>query len=153
MTLPRSLNFVRYSPRLPPSFTSPDHYLPLVMFLNALASVSTALRPRALRQIIASTPRLSARIPSPSIRINHSALAVQTRYSSHVALENLAPPAGTSKNKRRVGRGVGSKRGGHTSGRGHKGAKARGTGNPYEGFEGGQTPLYRRVPKLGFVNV
>ncbi|MCE3232113.1 MAG: ribosomal protein [Rickettsiaceae bacterium] len=55
------------------------------------------------------------------------------------------------KNRKRVGRGIGSGTG-KTCGRGHKGQKSR-TGVAINGFEGGQTPLYRRVPKRGFVNI
>lgn len=54
--------------------------------------------------------------------------------------------------RRRVGRGVGSGLG-KTSGRGHKGQKARSGGGVRRGFEGGQTPLYRRLPKRGFTNI
>ena len=54
--------------------------------------------------------------------------------------------------RRRVGRGVGSGLG-KTSGRGHKGQKARSSGGVRRGFEGGQTPLYRRLPKRGFTNI
>ena len=54
--------------------------------------------------------------------------------------------------KKRVGRGVGSGLG-KTSGRGHKGQKARSGGGVRRGFEGGQTPLYRRLPKRGFTNI
>ena len=54
--------------------------------------------------------------------------------------------------KRRVGRGIGSGLG-KTSGRGHKGQKARTGGGVRRGFEGGQTPLYRRLPKRGFKNI
>lgn len=63
----------------------------------------------------------------------------------------LRPPAGAVKKRKRVGRGIGS---GHaqTSGRGHKGQKARSGGKIPPGFEGGQMPLIRRVPKRGFVN-
>ena len=56
----------------------------------------------------------------------------------------------TSKNRKRVGRGVGSGYG-RTSGRGHKGYKAR-SGSSVRGFEGGQTPIYRRLPMRGFVS-
>lgn len=56
---------------------------------------------------------------------------------------------GTAKKKKRIGRG--GSRGG-TSGRGHKGQKARSGGSPRVGFEGGQMPLYRRLPKRGFTN-
>ncbi len=67
-------------------------------------------------------------------------------------LTNLKPAKGSVKTNKRLGRGQGSGWGG-TSGKGHKGAKAR-TGNKRKkGFEGGQMPLQRRVPKFGFTNV
>ena len=61
-------------------------------------------------------------------------------------------PATEKVTKKRVGRGVGSGLG-KTSGRGHKGQKARSGGGVRRGFEGGQTPLYRRLPKRGFNNI
>ena len=61
-------------------------------------------------------------------------------------------PAFERKSKKRVGRGMGSGLG-KTSGRGHKGQKARSGGGVRRGFEGGQTPLYRRLPKRGFTNI
>ena len=61
-------------------------------------------------------------------------------------------PATKRETKKRVGRGVGSGLG-KTSGRGHKGQKARSGGGVRRGFEGGQTPLYRRLPKRGFTNI
>lgn len=61
-------------------------------------------------------------------------------------------PAQKSKTRTRVGRGMGSGLG-KTSGRGHKGQKARSGGGVRRGFEGGQTPLYRRLPKRGFTNI
>ena len=61
-------------------------------------------------------------------------------------------PATNSKTRTRVGRGVGSCLG-KTSGRGHKGQKAITGGGVRRGFEGGQTPLYRRLPKRGFTNI
>ena len=61
-------------------------------------------------------------------------------------------PAEKKTARRRVGRGVGSGLG-KTSGRGHKGQKARSGGGVRRGFEGGQTPLYRRLPKRGFKNI
>jgi large subunit ribosomal protein L15 len=64
-------------------------------------------------------------------------------------LNELAPAAGSKPVKKRVGRGIGSGLG-KTCGRGHKGQKARKSGNPKPGFEGGQMPLQRRVPKFGF---
>ena len=66
-------------------------------------------------------------------------------------LGNLHPTVKT-KSKKRVGRGMGSGLG-KTSGRGHKGQKARSGGGVRRGFEGGQTPLYRRLPKRGFKNI
>jgi len=66
-------------------------------------------------------------------------------------LYNLKPAEGSTKNRKRVGRGEGSKRGG-TSTRGHKGAKSRSGYSRKVGFEGGQQPLQRRVPKFGFTN-
>ena len=66
-------------------------------------------------------------------------------------LDELSP-AVAKQTRRRVGRGVGSGLG-KTSGRGHKGQKARSGGGVRRGFEGGQTPLYRRLPKRGFTNI
>lgn len=66
-------------------------------------------------------------------------------------LHNLKPAEGSTKNRKRVGRGEGSKKGG-TSTRGHKGAKSRSGYSRKVGFEGGQQPLQRRVPKFGFTN-
>lgn len=66
-------------------------------------------------------------------------------------LNNLKPAKGSTHYKRRLGRGPGSGLGG-TSTRGHKGAKSRSGYSKKEGFEGGQMPLQRRVPKYGFKN-
>ena len=66
-------------------------------------------------------------------------------------LEDLKPAAGSNKKRKRVGRGDGSGHG-KTSGRGHKGQGARSGGNTKPGFEGGQMPLQRRLPKRGFRN-
>lgn len=66
-------------------------------------------------------------------------------------LHNLKPAAGSVKNNKRVGRGQGSGRGG-TSTRGHKGAKSRSGYSRKRGFEGGQMPIQRRLPKRGFKN-
>ncbi|MBQ9467302.1 MAG: 50S ribosomal protein L15 [Muribaculaceae bacterium] len=66
-------------------------------------------------------------------------------------LHNLTPAVGSNKSKRRIGRGPGSGKGG-TSTRGHKGAKSRSGYKNKIGFEGGQMPLQRRVPKGGFKN-
>ena len=67
-------------------------------------------------------------------------------------LHNLKPAAGATHNGKRVGRGYGSGKG-RTSTRGHKGAKARSGDKKKIGFEGGQMPLQRRVPKFGFKNI
>ncbi len=67
-------------------------------------------------------------------------------------LNELQPAAGSKKDSFRVGRGHGSGNG-KTSGRGHKGQKARSGGGVRPGFEGGQMPIYRRLPKRGFTNV
>lgn len=66
-------------------------------------------------------------------------------------MEGLKPPAGAVKKKKIIGRGVGSGMG-KTSTKGHKGQNARKGGGVRVGFEGGQTPLYRRIPKRGFKN-
>jgi large subunit ribosomal protein L15 len=66
-----------------------------------------------------------------------------------MGLENIKPASGSVKNKKRIGRGEGSGTGG-TSTKGHKGAKARSGYSKKIGFEGGQQPLQRRVPKFGF---
>lgn len=67
-------------------------------------------------------------------------------------LNNLQPAAGSVKTEKRIGRGTGSGMGG-TSTRGHKGAKSRSGYSKKIGFEGGQMPLQRRLPKFGFKNI
>jgi large subunit ribosomal protein L15 len=67
-------------------------------------------------------------------------------------LNNIKPAAGAKHAKRRVGRGIGSGLG-KTAGRGHKGQKSRSGGFHKVGFEGGQMPLYRRLPKRGFISL
>ena len=67
-------------------------------------------------------------------------------------LNELKPPAGSRKDRKRIGRGQGSGHGG-TSGKGHKGQNSRSGGGVRVGFEGGQMPLQRRLPKRGFTNV
>lgn len=67
-------------------------------------------------------------------------------------LHDLKPAEGARKDKVRVGRGTGSGCG-KTSGRGHKGQKSRSGGGVRPGFEGGQMPIYRRLPKRGFKNI
>ncbi len=67
-------------------------------------------------------------------------------------LSNLKPAPGSTKNRKRIGRGPGSGTG-KTSGKGHKGQNARSGGGVKPGFEGGQMPLQRRTPKRGFTSV
>lgn len=67
-------------------------------------------------------------------------------------LSNLKPAEGSIKHSKRIGRGAGSGKGG-TSTRGNKGAKARSGYHSKIGFEGGQMPIYRRLPKFGFTNI
>jgi len=67
-------------------------------------------------------------------------------------ISDLAPEPGSRKTRKRVGRGPGSGHG-KTSCKGHKGQKARTGGGTKPGFEGGQTPLHRRLPKRGFTNI
>src|SRR5512134_869302 len=66
-------------------------------------------------------------------------------------LNEIRDKAGATKTRKRLGRGIGSGLG-KTSGKGHKGQKARSGGQRFVGFEGGQMPLYRRLPKRGFKN-
>jgi large subunit ribosomal protein L15 len=68
-----------------------------------------------------------------------------------ITLSTLAPAPGSHRTRKRVGRGPGSGLG-KTSGKGHKGHKARTGGGTNPGFEGGQMPMYRRLPKRGFTN-
>ncbi|WP_223703211.1 50S ribosomal protein L15 [Sutcliffiella deserti] len=67
-------------------------------------------------------------------------------------LHELKPTEGSRKERNRVGRGTGSGNG-KTSGKGHKGQNARSGGGVRPGFEGGQTPLFQRLPKRGFTNI
>ena len=78
-------------------------------------------------------------------------MAKEPKAPRVVTLSNLAPAAGSTQYRKRVGRGVGSGLG-KTSGKGHKGHKARTGGGTNPGFEGGQMPMYRRLPKRGFTN-
>ncbi|HYC33645.1 MAG TPA: 50S ribosomal protein L15, partial [Gemmatimonadales bacterium] len=68
-----------------------------------------------------------------------------------MTLSNLSPAKGSTQSRKRVGRGPGSGLG-KTAGKGHKGHKARTGGSTNPGFEGGQMPMYRRLPKRGFTN-
>jgi large subunit ribosomal protein L15 len=77
---------------------------------------------------------------------------VNTREVRKMKLHELAPAAGSNKKTFRKGRGIGSGNG-KTAGKGHKGQNARSGGGVRPGFEGGQMPLSRRIPKRGFVNI
>ncbi len=69
-----------------------------------------------------------------------------------VGLNNLRPPRGSRKKPMRVGRGIGARKS-KTAGRGNKGQRSRGGYSRRAGFEGGQMPLHRRLPKRGFTNI
>jgi large subunit ribosomal protein L15 len=71
--------------------------------------------------------------------------------ADRITLGNLKPAKGSNVARRRVGRGIGSGLG-KTAGKGHKGHKARTGGSTNPGFEGGQMPMFRRLPKRGFTN-
>src|SRR5256885_3680229 len=76
----------------------------------------------------------------------------ETRASIHMNLSNLRPPKKASEKRKRIGRGMGSGMG-KTSTRGHKGQGSRSGSRMMRGFEGGQMPLHRRLPKRGFTNI
>src|SRR5256885_16888102 len=76
----------------------------------------------------------------------------ETRASIHMNLSNLRPPKKASEKRKRIGRGMGSGMG-KTSTRGHKGQGSRSGSRLMRGFEGGQMPLHRRLPKRGFTNI
>ncbi len=78
-------------------------------------------------------------------------MADQTKSPDKITLSSLRPAPGSTRSRRRVGRGPGSGMG-KTAGKGHKGHKARTGGQTNPGFEGGQMPMYRRLPKRGFTN-
>jgi large subunit ribosomal protein L15 len=79
-------------------------------------------------------------------------MTTKTEQGGLKTLGNLSPAAGSHRTRKRLGRGIGSGLG-KTAGRGHKGQRARKSGNVRPGFEGGQMKLYMRLPKRGFTNV
>ena len=89
----------------------------------------------------------AAKRAAPTRRARQAAAAPERRLT----LSNLAPAEGSTQARKRVGRGPGSGLG-KTSGKGNKGHKARTGGATNPGFEGGQMPMYRRLPKRGFTN-
>ncbi|KAL3819817.1 hypothetical protein ACJIZ3_005722 [Penstemon smallii] len=107
-------------------------------------------KPISISSIISSSPYLKSPSNISSNPISYGFHFQNVRaYSSLLALNDLRDNPGARKQKTRKGRGIGSGKG-KTAGRGHKGQKARGTMK--FGFEGGQTPLRRRLPKRGFKN-
>jgi large subunit ribosomal protein L15 len=78
-------------------------------------------------------------------------MAKESKVAKVVTLSTLRPAKGATQYRKRLGRGPGSGLG-KTSGKGHKGSKARAGGSTNPGFEGGQMPMYRRLPKRGFTN-
>src|SRR6266478_2345160 len=82
---------------------------------------------------------------------NRTASKTKKETRNRFNLETLRPPRGSRKKKVRVGRGMGSKLG-RTAGKGNKGQKSRRGYSRRRGFEGGQMPLHRRIPKRGFHN-
>lgn len=84
--------------------------------------------------------------------LNSESEGQQKQHSFIMNLSNLTPAKGSNKTRKRIGRGTGSGRGG-TSTRGHKGAGSRSGYKTKIGFEGGQMPLQRRVPKVGFKSI
>lgn len=78
--------------------------------------------------------------------------AAAEKADGAINLSNLSPAAGSHRTRKRLGRGIGSGLG-KTAGRGHKGQRARKSGNVRPGFEGGQMKLYMRLPKRGFTNM
>ena len=107
-----------------------------------------APRPAAKAARAAAAPA-AARPPRP--RKTPAAAAVDTRPPA-TGVHDLAPARGATHYKKRIGRGPGSGHG-KTAGKGHKGQKSRTGYRHQRGFEGGQMPLHRRIPKRGFTNI
>lgn len=142
----RALSASVRSARQPPSAVLLRLGEPVRAGVRAVSTLTRVHRPprEAVR------PAASAQTPASGLLARH--LSAFSADVGPLALNVLQPNPGATKQRKRVGRGDGSGRGG-TSGRGHKGAKQRsGKSIPYAGFEGGQTPLYRRLPKRGFSN-
>lgn len=117
-------------------------------FSSLVTRSGTAYRQRPLG-LLAQQQWEPLQQPQPQPRrLYHASSLLQYEY---VALNTIGDNSGATKQPKRLGRGIGSGLG-KTSGRGHKGQKARSGRGPKEGFEGGQTPLRMRVPKRGFHN-
>jgi large subunit ribosomal protein L15 len=109
----------------------------------ATGTVPKSERPRrkgAARESTAS-PAVAARADAPV-----------SRGPAPIGIQDLRPARGATRSRKRIGRGPGSGHG-KTAGRGHKGQKSRSGYRHQRGFEGGQMPLHRRVPKRGFTNI
>ncbi|OCF38144.1 ribosomal protein L15 [Kwoniella heveanensis BCC8398] len=105
-----------------------------------------------LRTLISSSAsRIFNAAPAPPSVTGNPLAGSSRAASSFASLGDLSPVKGSTQHETRYGRGPGSTKGG-TSGRGHKGQKARAGKGVRLGFEGGQTPLHRKVPKRGFIN-
>lgn len=106
-----------------------------------------------LRTAASSSSSLN-HVAAATITVSRSlstAMSNEPEVVTFLGLNNLADNPGAVKRGRRVGRGIGSSKG-KTCGKGHKGQKSRSGGGPSPLFEGGQTPLYKRLPKRGFTN-
>lgn len=86
------------------------------------------------------------------LKIHYSSFIIHNSKNMALALNNLSPAKGSTHKKKRIGRGPGSGTG-KTAGKGHKGQKSRSGYSSKRGFEGGQMPLQRRLPKRGFTNI
>jgi large subunit ribosomal protein L15 len=122
---------------------------------NVVAAVKKAV-PRAKA---AATARAAEAKPAPKPKVQKAAKAAPAARAvpadsrpKATGLHDLAPSAGATHSKKRVGRGPGSGHG-KTAGRGSKGQKSRSGYRHQRGFEGGQMPLHRRLPKRGFTNI
>ena len=115
---------------------------------KAARTAKAAPRPPAKPARAAAAPA-AARPPRP--RKAPAAAAVDTRPPA-TGVHDLAPARGATHYKKRIGRGPGSGHG-KTAGKGHKGQKSRTGYRHQRGFEGGQMPLHRRIPKRGFTNI
>ena len=96
-------------------------------------------------------PRAGGRAAKRAAAPRRQRKAAAAPQERRLTLSSLAPAPGSTQARKRVGRGPGSGLG-KTSGKGHKGHKARTGGSTNPGFEGGQMPMYRRLPKRGFTN-
>jgi large subunit ribosomal protein L15 len=127
---------------------------------KAPAARKPASKAAAARKKAAAAPEKKAAAPAPAPRaakpekpkkVARAQAAVDTRPPA-TGIQDLGPAAGATHYRKRVGRGPGSGHG-KTAGRGNKGQKSRTGYRHMRGFEGGQMPLHRRVPKRGFTNI